>query len=74
MKVIIYGQTELLNDHRLYRKRTRAYRDVVMENDGSEDGGKRIALFYQAGMAQKVCRAMGWEVTADDAFETDETE
>ncbi len=46
MKVIIYGQTELLNDHRLYRKRTRAYRDVVMEDDGSEDGGKRIALFY----------------------------
>lgn len=70
MKVIFLSEIERLNDNRSIAKRTQVERVLVIEDDGSEDGGREIARFWKRSDAFAVAKAMGWVVSneLDEAF------
>lgn len=62
MKVVFVGSTERLPDHREFSRRTRVERVMVVEDDGTEDLGRTIAVFHRRDDAFAVAKSMGWEV------------
>ena len=64
MKVVFLSEIERLNDNRLISKRTQVERVLVIEDDGSEDGGREIAKFWNRSDAVAVAEAMGWTVSS----------
>lgn len=63
MNVIFISEIERLSDHREIVKRTHVERVLVIEDDGTEDGGKTIAKFWSRKDAFAVAEAMGWSVS-----------
>lgn len=63
MKVIFLSEIERLNDNRSITKRTQVERVLVVEDDGSDDGGRAIAKFWSRADAFAVAKAMGWIVS-----------
>ncbi|MGV0949256.1 MAG: hypothetical protein ACOYB3_01195 [Azonexus sp.] len=38
---------------------------MLIEDDGSQDGGKIVLRAYDYQVALAVCKAMGWTITSD---------
>jgi len=62
MKVIFVSEKERLKDHRIIEKRTLVERVLVLEDDGSEDGGRTIAKIWKRNDAYAIAKAVGWDV------------
>ena len=63
MKVAFLSEIERVNDHREFAKRTKVERVLVIEDDGTDDGGRTIAKFWDRKDAFAVAEAMGWVVS-----------
>ena len=62
MRVIFLDQPERVNDHVKVSKRSVVKRVLVIEDDGTEDGGRTIAKFWKRADAFSVADKMGWIV------------
>jgi len=63
MNVIFISEIERVNNHRQIAKRTQVERVLAIEDDGTEDGGRTIAKFWDRKDAFAVAEAMGWVVS-----------
>lgn len=65
MNVILIREFDRLNDHRVHSKRTKVERVLIVEDDGTEDGGREIAKIFNRDDALAIVKAMNWNVTGE---------
>jgi len=63
MKVLFITEVDTIKDHKQYAKCTKVCRVLIVEDDGSEDGGRTIAKVWRKTDANAIATAMKWEVT-----------